>query len=209
MEIREHAILYGLIAKRCLERLPADEGKTLIRQITVSYGRKRGARMRRKADENNEAADLTAYLAYGEWRGKAEENLSTLSYEPVRTVSTVTKCAWHDTWKEYGLLEYGRYYCRYIDQALCEGFDGSFSLEIPASMGHGDDHCTFVWSQAADEKEAALKKERLGEERFLPFDFHCQELLECAAAVLEEHRYSGILNDLEDEFKKLTGVSLK
>lgn len=208
MEIREHAILFALTAKHCLEIAGHENGERLIRDITVLYGHKRGERMCRRAEADCETPDIAAYLVHGEWQGKPGENISTMSSESGRTVSRVTKCAWHDTWKALGLQEYGRYYCRYIDQALCEGFHGTFSLEIPASMGSGDDHCVFVWSQAADEKDVARRKEKLGGSGILPFDFHCQELYECASAVLLESGRKDILSGIRNEFKMLTGVSI-
>lgn len=183
--IKDHALLYALIAKYCIDTYGRETGEELIRDITVSYGKQRGARMRAKTEEEHEAADISAYLIHGEWKGEPGENISEMVYGSDSTESHVTKCAWCDTWRRYGLLEYGKYYCRYIDQALCEGFAGSFSLNIPSTLSGGDDMCRFIWTEKADAERVAARRSEIGNKYILPFDFHCEELLECAGRVFE------------------------
>jgi hypothetical protein len=207
--IREHALLYAHIAKAVLEGCGKEKGEQLIQKITVAYGVKRGQRMRAKALASGEEADLSAYLAHGEWQGKPGENISAMSYRTDATVSSVSRCAWHDTWRKAGMEEYGKYYCRYIDRALAAGFDGSFSLQIPHSMGRGDDCCEFVWTQAADEKSVSVLRERLGAGRILPFSFHCHELAECAVKVLEQEGLSAPADTVRKAYEKLTGASFQ
>lgn len=182
--IKDHALLYALIAKYCLETYGKEKGEDLICDLTNAYGEKRGSRMRANADAHNEKPDINAYLIHGEWKGKPGENESTMLFQPGSTVSLVTKCAWCDTWKQYGLLKYGQYYCRYIDRALCDGFSGDFSLKISSVLSAGDDACCFEWSGAADQETVNSRKKELRDTYILPFDFHCEEMLECAAQVL-------------------------
>lgn len=207
--IREHALLYAHIAGTVLEDCDQEKGEQLIQEITVSYGVKRGQRMRAKALENGETLDITAYLAHGEWQGEPGENISTMAYRTDSSVSTVSRCAWHDTWHKAGMEEYGRYYCRYIDQALCEGFGGSFRLQIPQSTGRGDDCCEFVWTQAADEKAVSARRESLGEGRILPFSFHCHELAECAVMTLRKEGFPETAEKVIKQYEKLTGASFE
>ena len=203
MEIRDHALIYALLAREIFGAMPENKAQEIIRDITVLYGHNRGQRMRQKADAAHEAADLAAYLIHGEWKGREGENQSTMEYGENTVASSVTKCAWYETWKEYGLLPYGTYYCRYIDQALCEGFGGSFWLDIPSSMGKGDSQCLFVWSEAVDEQFVAKEKKRLNDAYILPFDFHVKELLECARQVLREKNLEYLADKTLEEYKKL------
>ncbi|MCR4633587.1 MAG: L-2-amino-thiazoline-4-carboxylic acid hydrolase [Erysipelotrichaceae bacterium] len=177
MEILHHALLYALLCKNILQ-IHEEEGKQLIEAFTKEYGRSRGRRMR----ANSENGDLNDYFINGEWKGRPGENISKLSYEKDKTVSVVTKCAWYDTWKDYGLLEYGSYYCRYIDQAIAEGFDQDLVLNVKGSLGKGDEHCIFEWLQAADEEKVSSTERK----HILPFDFHCKEMLECAGRILKK-----------------------
>ena len=178
MEILHHALLYALLCKNILQVHGEEEGKQLIEAFTKEYGRCRGRRMR----GNSETGDLNDYFINGEWKGRQGENISKLSFEKDKTVSVVTKCAWYDTWKDYGLLDFGPYYCKYIDEAIVEGFDPNLVLNVKEALGRGDARCVFEWLQAADEEKVSSAERR----HILPFDFHCKEMLECAKKILSE-----------------------
>ncbi len=201
--IRDHALIYALCAKEICSALEKEKAEALIEEITVSYGRKRGERMRTKAEENHEKADINAYLIHGEWKGKPHENESVMEFHPDRTVSRVSRCAWYDTWKQYGLEEYGRYYCRYIDQALCEGFDGSFDLKVESVLSHGDPECRFVWSEASDPDYVQKTKSENKDRYILPFDFHTEEFLQCASAVLEHNGLAQLIAQVLENYEHM------
>ena len=200
MEIRQHALLYALIAKHCLERYGREKGEELIRKITVLYGNTRGQRMAALAKQDNEDTDLNSFFIHGEWKGRDGENISSMSYEDDHTVSTVTECAWYDTWKEYGLLNYGTYYCRYIDKAICKGFAGSFDLEVKETISSGDGRCNFIWNEAVDEEELRRLKSEAEDMWILPFEFHVEELLECAMKILKDKT---IIEEVIEEYHKM------
>lgn len=186
--IREHALLYALIVKEVLSSF--EDGETIVESFTNAYGEKRGARMRRHADEMGYGTSIDAYLMTGEWQGRPGENVSRLSVTDTETVSAVTRCAWCDAWKEAGLLSYGRYYCRWIDKALCEGFAGDFRLTVEQTLSEGKESCIFRWSQRVDPNESAPCKSSRKESFLLPFSFHCQEMLDTAYEVLQAYTSS-------------------
>lgn len=93
MNIRDHALIYALLASGIFDAMPETKAQETIRDITVFYGHKRGQRMRQKADAKHEEANLAAYLIHGEWKGRKGENLSTMEYGVHATYSSVTKCA--------------------------------------------------------------------------------------------------------------------
>ena len=195
MEIREHAILYALLCKEIFLHMEKEEAEKQIREITVAYGMKRGRRMA----GNSTKKDINDFFINGEWKGKEGENISVLSFEKDRTISIVSRCAWYDTWKNYDLLEYGTYYCRYIDQSICEGYDSDFDLKVSEALGYGDEKCVFEWSEAANEnviKNTAKK-------HILPFDFHCRELYDCAYEMLPEDKRDEILKEVRSQLSSL------
>ena len=195
--IEHHAILYASIAKAVLETLGPERGEEVIRRITMRYGRKRGRRMREHAEKMGYGSSLNAFFLCGEWQGKPGENEAVLRREKDCTVSEVRKCAWYGAWKKHGLLNEGSYYCRWIDHSLCEGFDGSFSLDVPLAIGLGDEICRFVWNEESSEVE---KKTSF----VVPFSFHCQELSETAKEVLfeeEADQAEGILKTAEQLYQ--------
>lgn len=198
--IRHHAVLYGLIVKYIF-RYDSDPEKT-IRNFTQAYGIKRGQRMKKLALENDEPLDINTFLIHGEWTGEKEENSSSLSFDQDNTYSTVHKCAWYDYWKRYDLLSYGTYYCRYIDKALCKGFEGDFSLELQKAIGFGDEECEFRWNRRYDENYLRSHPKKW----ILPFSFHCKELRETAYKVLDENIRDRILADADEEFRKIFNI---
>ena len=172
--IRQHAVLYALIVRSCFQNTETEEAEELVKEITQTYGLQRGGRMRHLTETDKENSDLNSFFIHTEWQGKQGENQSRMFYETGRTVSEVTKCAWYDAWKAYGLLEYGSRYCRYIDQAICDGYDGDFDLKVSSILSKGGPCCRFEWSGQADEKKITEGKAKSN--WILPFSFHCQEL---------------------------------
>lgn len=196
--IREHALYYALLAKAVLETDHLQNAETCLKHITEEYGRRRGARMRANAAALCPADDLSAFFLTGEWAGKPGENQSELLWLSHTTESRVHVCAWYDTWRQYGLLAYGTYYCRWIDPAIAEGFDGSFRLSVPQTKGAGDSVCRFVWNQpvSAPESERPF---------LLPFSFHIEELRHTAQEVLYRtvpEQAKDILKRTEDAFQE-------
>lgn len=202
--IREHAVLYALLVRYTLETAGESAGKELTARFTEKYGELRGARMRSHTDAEGKPADITSFLIYGEWAGEPGENISSLSFPADETISEVTRCAWYDNWKKYDLLPYGPYYCRYIDQAICRGYSGEFSLDVRESFGGGDGRCIFCWSQKTNPERLADEKKKNGTRWIRPFSFHCRELLEAyRLTVSDELMCSQVLHRTEAAFTRL------
>lgn len=196
--IREHALCYALLAKAVLETEGLKNAEALLETITREYGNRRGRRMRANAAAAGLGDDLAAFFSVGEWTGKPGENRSELAVSGDSTESRVRVCAWYDTWKQYGLLPWGTYYCRWIDPAIAEGFQGSFTLSVPMTMGNGDGSCRFVWNQTVPEQTG-------GRPYLRPFSFHTEELMTAAEDILRTHvpeEADAILKRTEDAFRQ-------
>ncbi len=194
MRIVHHAVLYALIVKHVFETFRKDEAEEIVREITKTYGRKRGRRMK----SHSKQGDLNDFFRNGEWKGEAEENESSMMFEEDETVSKVTKCAWLDAWKKYGLEEYGKYYCLYIDKAMCDGFEGSFSLDVKQMLSAGSESCLFVWNEKSDPVVVQEEKKHL-----MSFDEHCLELWRCAKDVLKKYGKENEMKKIREEFEEL------
>ena len=197
--IRHHAVLYALIVKYVFAYLNKDEAEKTVEKITRNYGLKRGKRMAELARINNEPLGINSFLVHGEWAGEKDENSSLLTSDQDNTISLVHKCAWYDYWKQYGLLEYGTYYCRYIDKAICKGFNGNFSLELNKAIGFGDNHCEFIWNEKYDPDYLSTHPKKW----ILPFSFHMKELRQTAYEVLDEKIRDEILEKVDEDFDQI------
>lgn len=202
--IREHAVLYALLAKYTILNTDKTTGEDLIKSFTGIYGMKRGERMRRNTLNDGKPLDISSFLIYGEWAGRPGENRSVLDCRQEETVSEVSLCAWFNTWKQYDLLPYGQYYCHFIDLAICRGYAGTFTLDVKEALGKGDSRCIFCWSQGADQKRISEEKEKNGNKWILPFSFHCKELLAAyREAVTDDQLRNRVLEQTKEEFFRL------
>lgn len=175
------------------EHLGREEGENLMERATFRYGFRRGRRMAKNAETHNGSKDLAGYFLYGELNSRPGENSSSLEFQHDSTLSAVERCAWADAWKQYGLWEYGRIYCRQVDAGLCTGYGGGFYLTVEETMGAGDDRCLFRWSEGlTPEEQTSLeqKKAVLGNSVQKSYAFHCKELLMVVSEVLGCRRSS-------------------
>ncbi|MBR2769660.1 MAG: L-2-amino-thiazoline-4-carboxylic acid hydrolase [Solobacterium sp.] len=203
--ITEHAVLYAVLAKALFQHVGNTEH--LLKEITEAYGYRRGKRMRANAERLGLGNGISAYFRCGEWRGLPDENRSVLTQGEHRAESLVEVCGWYETWKKYGLLEYGTCYCRWIDRAIVRGFSEQVMLAIPESKGRGDENCRFVFTEA-DERETSETDADEPISMILPFSFHCQELYTTAEEILKERipaQAELILTAAEQEYRKITG----
>ena len=184
--IREHAVLAAFLVKAACEVLGEAEGKQILGRAIYNYGRGRGSRMAETAGKLGLQRDMTSFFLCGEWKGKEGENISESRLEDDASYSTVHTCAWYDTWKEEGLLAWGPLYCQYVDDGICDGFDGGFDLTIAKAKGRGDDICSFRWSAGADPQKLAELRNTYGTSLIRPFSFHCRDLLDAVRAQLEQ-----------------------
>lgn len=174
--IEDHALLYGLLGKYA-EEICGEAGLQTLERATEVYGRERGLRMAMRAQRNGDELSPRNYLIYGEWadsRGLCSSRVASVVPEYV-TESTV--CEWCRTWERYGLMRYGRIYCRYIDKSLVKGFNPENELETKGSLSMGDAACGFHWIGADYRDEAELladarKKAELSDSNIKDFLYH-------------------------------------
>lgn len=164
--IRHHALLFGLMARAIMES-KADGGEACLAYAMMRYGRERGGRMRQRCLHYGDTPDMIAYKAYCEWKPEevAEHRSIDLATSPSHQ-SRVLQCPWCDFWKEYGLGDYGRHYCDYVDDALVKGFSDELRIELAPVMSRGSEYCEFIWHGAdlTEENKAWIAKRR-GETR--------------------------------------------
>ena len=203
--IEQHAVLYALFAKEIFKYLKEKDAESLIEKATFRYGYSRGERMRKVTLSNGYPLNMNSFFLFGEWKGRPGENLSSLQQMAEATESHVTKCAWYDAWKKHGLTRYGCYYCRYIDQGICAGYRGEFSLAVPSAIGLGDEKCIFHWTQSYDPVQLEKDRSVTGESNIKPFSFHCRDLYDCFAGFLDAYpdKKEQILHSVMESFRSL------
>ena len=189
--IEQHAVLYGLLARAATAHGPA--GREALISVTVEYGLERGRRMARYAAQEGIVPRGENYSLFKEWRSLPGQMCPGESVGEPSFTTTVTRCEWVESWKKYGLLEFGRTYCQYIDRKLYEGFQESCptrrTLTVRSTLSAGDPVCRFDWGYARTPALAAWSAENqreLGDRYVRDFDFHTGDLLRVAWRVFQE-----------------------
>ena len=136
-----HAVLFAFLTREARERFGAS-GDDAILEGTKRYGRARGGRMAALAARDGYAPDFISYVCYGEL--PMEDHEIKIVQKAPHVVIHNTRCGWHRTWVDEGLLEYGHLYCQVIDTAILQGFNPEFRFEVDGVLTDGrSPHCTF------------------------------------------------------------------
>lgn len=190
MRIENQAMMFALLAKYTIETC-GEEGRAVIQEGMIRYGRERGSRMAKYARENGDPIELWTNQAYGEWKPDYDGQM-TFGYvetEPV-LVSYISKCAWCEAWKKYDILEYGREYCVNVDRAVYEGFCPDFvCTPLGESMSFGGERCEFDWGlplTAEDQEKLAAKKAEIGTKFVRDFQFHTSHIYHTITDVIRK-----------------------
>ena len=115
------------------------------------------------------------FLAYGELSFPVlPGDYSVESREPY--INCCHRCQWYEAWKKMGLTEYGRWYCKYVDMHLVQGFNPDLVMVARTTMGAGDSLCTFVnvgYNQTDDSKSRIAQiKEQYSHRYIKSFLYH-------------------------------------
>ena len=189
-KIEHHAVMFALLSKNIIEQFN-ENGKEAILKAMTKYGNERGARMAQNALKNGDELTVMTNQAYGEWKPDYEGQMvfGRLRTEP--TLQTfISKCAWCEAWKKHDLLEYGKYYCVNIDNAVFQGFRSDFvCTPLTESLSFGGDRCDFDWGEPLTEEEVVKldeKKKELGTTCMKDFNYHTAHLLHSISNTLLE-----------------------
>ncbi len=182
MNERMRAFITARFYREFKERF-GERGQQAFVMATQIYGEQRGRRMAERAIRAGEPLTLATYLRRGEWvnteaiRNEGIANQAELVSEAPGYGTTdgdyvkkVTRCPWHEQFREMGELEAGTCYCRHIDPSLYRGFDPLDQYEVPQSL-NGSGCCYHIVRHAAA-PEKLPPKDPAG---LRSFEYHCAD----------------------------------
>lgn len=187
--IDDHALLFAWLARAVVEKDP-DSGLDLVENWVSWYGRERGARSARRCINDRQSLSVANYFVYSEWHDERGWNKSNvLSLAPYHFLTT--ECGWNTSWAKHGLLEYGQLYCRWIDDALIEGFNPELRLEVASTLSSGAPQCSFFWPDYAftqeELREMTARRAELYSRVTRDFLYHLSHLYDVLRRVLIPH----------------------
>lgn len=211
-KIEHHAVLFALLSKYAIV-LCKEAGKEAILKGMTLYGNERGRRMAQNAAAHGDPLTTMTSQAYGEWKPDYEGQMEFGQLRTEPTLQTyISKCAWCDAWKKHDLLEYGKYYCVNVDNAVYQGFRSDFvCTPTTASLSFGGRRCEFDWGHPVTPEESILlaqKKKELGTSCMKDFNFHTAHLLHTVGGTLIDELGadgSGAVEKAEEEYVRIFG----
>lgn len=173
-----HAMLFAYIAKEVIDTF-GQEGEYAIRKAVGSYGWQRGRRMAMRARLDGKSQDARSYALYTEWEcfpGQVERDSERrdgcycIHYH---------RCPWYTEWKHFGMLDYGKYYCADVDNAILSAF-GIRNGGLKGSRVDGCATCDLVFGDtegsAETDEHLAADAYYLGDSARQPWEYHVGHL---------------------------------
>ena len=152
----DHAVRFGLLIRQA--GLLGGEGEDAAVRGVVQYGKERGLRMAMRCVADGRPLTLRNYLNYGEWA----DDRKWSDFRPAQLrpfVLEAVRCGWCESWKKYGLLEYGRVFCRWIDPSLVKGFNPEAEFSMGGTLSQGEDRCRFFFHGASFADKEDLERD--------------------------------------------------
>lgn len=186
---RDHAFVYGVIAQEIISCCP--DAETILEEAIKTYGLQRGSRMGQTCDAFGDKRTMQTYMAYGEWAPAPGEMDIAIPEESPSAVWNVKKCPWSQEWAEKGMMDVGKYYCKYVDRELVHGFHPDLELGTGTTQTAGDEFCYFKWNGAdmtpEHKAENAAIGEKVGQVRLKTWAYHMGHIYKTMGQVLEQH----------------------
>ncbi len=186
----QHALLFAWMSRAVIEAVGEEKGEAALRAAVMQYGMERGRRMALRARANGDDLSMANYMAYGEWKASPGAMEQVMLEKSPDAKVNIIKCPWYTAWNENGLMDFGRYYCRVIDEALARGFNPQLHIAVNGTHSNGAEQCAFVYEGAnlTPENQAKLDNKKAilpGTGAVLPWEYHAGHLYKTLRAVLE------------------------
>ena len=159
---KTHAFISASFYKHLVEMF-GERGKKAFIHGTIYYAEQRGRRMAQRAIKDGRELNFATYMQYGEWvfseelKSKNECGVSEIAeYEP-DFVEKVYSCPWHRQFVDMGLSEAGEIYCKYLDTAICRGFNPEIPYVVSQTL-YKHDCCIQSVKDAGLKNDASYPK---------------------------------------------------
>ncbi len=176
-----HAMLFVYAAKETIDSA-GQEGVEAVVEAVKTYGLQRGRRMAARARKDGSPVNALTYTTYSEWECFPGQIERRTVKEGGKLHILYTRCPWYTLWNAAGLLEYGKYYCDYVDEAMMKGF-GLKSGRLEHSRADGYECCDIVFPGGRYTREmfanAEAARAAVSGDVKMPWEYHIGHLYHC------------------------------
>ena len=110
------AQLFCSVAKVVIDKLGAEEGEALLKEAIEFFGLQRGKRIAEKVKAEGNPPTFKNWLIY--------TDIDSINFRPAINVedgdciAKIRNCTFFNAAKEWGLEDFAKYYCKYVDYKL-------------------------------------------------------------------------------------------
>jgi hypothetical protein len=134
--------MFAVFAKAVIDEVGTEKGEAIIKKAVVDFGHTRGKHIAEKVTALGLDLTFANFLTYMDLDSSAALTFVP-SIEDGNMTLSITRCAFDDGAKAIGLRDYFHYYCRWVDNAILEGYNPDLVLEISETLSGGADACIF------------------------------------------------------------------
>lgn len=136
------AQLFSTVAKHVIERLGEKEGEALLKKAVEEFGLERGKRIGQKVITEGKPLTFKNWLIYSDID-------SLKNFRPITNITNgdflvkVKHCSFYEAADKWGLGEYSRIYCKYVDYKILEGYNPDVTLVLKERQTTNANRCIF------------------------------------------------------------------
>ena len=135
------AALFSFLARAVLSELGPEKGEAMIKRAVEEFGKARGRRIAVIVKDLGKPLTLKNWLIYSD--------IDSVNFDPHPDLDNndllvkAGECTFWNAAREFGMGEYARIYCKYVDYAILEGYNPDIKLVLHDRHHVGQDHCLF------------------------------------------------------------------
>ncbi len=144
------AQLFSIVAKHVIEKLGFEGGEELLKGAIEEFGFERGKRIAETTKAQGKPISFKNWLIY--------TDIESSNFSPIVSLpdgdflTKVKKCTFMKAAQEWGLEEYAKIYCKYVDYKIIEGYNSDIQLILKDRHETGTKRCVFRYIMKEDNK---------------------------------------------------------
>lgn len=144
------AQLFSSIAKFVIEKMGAEQGEKLLKEAVEYFGKERGKRIAERVKTEGKPLTFKNWLIY--------TDIDSSNFKPIASIENndfiakIRHCTFYNAAEEWGLGDYAKTYCKYVDYKILEGYNPGIKLILNERQATGKNRCIFRYIMKADNK---------------------------------------------------------
>lgn len=137
------AQLFSVVAKHIMDKLGPEEGEALLKDAVEEFGFERGKRIAKNVTDAGKPLTFKNWLIY--------TDINSINFHPTASmkngdfIAKIKKCSFMKAAEDWGLKDYAKIYCKYVDYKILEGYNPDVKLILDDRHTTGSSRCVFKY----------------------------------------------------------------